>query len=105
MEREITMQDKKKSFVGRVGGVFLSAVFGLMSFGGLAVQAKGVQDSQITSSVSEIENEKKSEQYYKTKTGKCYHKGSCSCLKKSKIEVSKEEIEKADLKPCSKCCK
>ncbi len=64
-----------------------------------------VVTSSTETQVSASENEKKSEQYYRTKTGKCYHKEGCSHLKKSKIEVSNNEIEKAELKPCSKCCK
>lgn len=55
---------------------------------------------------SEVEEDKKqSNKLYRTKTGKCFHKGNCKCLKKSKIKVSREEIKEADLKPCFKCCK
>ena len=99
------MKNEKRKLINRVAGVVLSGIIGLTVFSGVSVRAEETKGKQIESSISTSENEKKSEQYYKTKTGKCYHKGSCGCLKKSKIEVSKEEIEKADLKPCSKCCK
>lgn len=99
------MQDKNNSLVKRVGGIFLSGLIGLASLSVGAVKVENTNNSQELSCVTVSENEKKSEQYYKTKTGKCYHKGTCSCLKKSKIEISKEEIKKEDLKPCSKCCK
>lgn len=52
---------------------------------------------------SQIETDKKSETVYITKTGKCYHKQECCCLKKSKIEVSKEQAKKNEYKECSKC--
>ena len=99
------MKNNKRNFMSRIIGVCLSGIIGLMSFGGLAVEAKNNNSSQIETSVSASENEKKSEQYYRTKTGKCYHKEGCSHLKKSKIEVDNDEIEKAELRPCSKCCK
>lgn len=48
-------------------------------------------------------NEKKSKTVYITKTGKCYHKQGCHCLKRSKIEVSKDQAKKSNYKKCSKC--
>lgn len=55
---------------------------------------------------SEVEeNKKQSNKLYRTKTGKCFHKENCKCLKKSKIKVNREEIKEANLKPCFKCCK
>lgn len=44
-----------------------------------------------------------SQQFYRKKTGKCYHKNGCPYLKHSKIKVSQNEICDAELKPCSKC--
>ena len=40
---------------------------------------------------------------YITKTGKKYHKGNCSYLKKSKITTTLEEACKAGYTPCSRC--
>jgi hypothetical protein len=40
---------------------------------------------------------------YITKTGKCYHSGSCQYLKKSCIPVSLEEAVRLGKVPCSVC--
>lgn len=97
------MKNQKGNFMSRAFGLVLSGVIGLISFSGLAVEAKSNENIQTKSSVSEVE--KKSDQYFRTKTGKCYHRDSCSCLRKSKIEVTKEEIKEANLRPCKRCCK
>ncbi len=99
------MKNEKRKLISRVAGVVLGGVIGLTFFSGLSVGAEEVKNKQIENSVSVSENEKKAEQYYRTRTGKCYHKENCSCLKKSKIKVGAEEIKKANLRPCSKCCK
>lgn len=99
------MRNMKRSLVSGVVSGVLGGVIGLTTFGGIKVEAKDLDNGQVTNSVAVLESEKQSEHFYKTKTGKCYHKEGCSCLSKSKIEVNNEEIEKADLKPCSKCCK
>ena len=99
------MKNIKRNLVNRVVGVVLGGVIGLISFSSLTVQAKGKNDAEEKVSAVVVETEKKSEKYYKTKTGKCYHKEGCSCLKNSKIEINKQEIENEDLKPCKKCCK
>ncbi len=52
-----------------------------------------------------IEQQKRSETAYVTKSGKCYHKGNCSCLKKSKIAMSKDDAVKNHYYECSKCFK
>lgn len=39
---------------------------------------------------------------YKTRTGECYHRGSCSYLK-SKIEITLQEAVDEGLRPCSRC--
>ena len=99
------MKNNKRNFMSRIIGVCLSGVIGFMPFGRSVIEAKSNNYNQVETSVSASENEKKSEQYYRTKTGKCYHKESCYCLRKSKIEISNKEIEKTNLRPCSKCCK
>ena len=87
-----------------------SSVFGgllcLMSFNSLVfpkVKSADSKQSQIIEAT--IETDKKTDQYYKTKTGKCYHKENCSCLSKSKIKVSEKGIKEEELKPCKKCFK
>lgn len=40
---------------------------------------------------------------YITDTGKCYHTEKCSCLRKSKHEISLEEAVIAGYSACSKC--
>lgn len=51
------------------------------------------------------EEQKKCETVYVTKNGKRYHKENCSCLKKSKIAISKDDAEKNNYTICSKCFK
>ena len=99
------MKNGKIKFLNRLTGLVIGGVIGLISFSGLAVQAKGNSDKQEETSIVTIETEKKSEKYYKTKTGKCYHKEGCSCLKNSKVEINEKEIEETNLRPCKKCCK
>lgn len=52
-----------------------------------------------------VQEKKKSETVYITQNGKCYHKENCSCLKKSKIAISKDDAEKSNYTNCSKCFK
>lgn len=99
------MKNEKKELIDRVAGVVLSGIIGLTVFSGLSVRAGEVKNKQIENSVSVSENKKKAVQYYRTKSGKCYHKENCKCLKKSKVKVTEREIKEADLRPCSKCCK
>lgn len=40
---------------------------------------------------------------YITRTGECYHRGSCSYLRQSKIEVSLAEAVNRGYRPCSRC--
>ncbi len=40
---------------------------------------------------------------YITKSGKKYHAAGCSYLKKSSIEISREDAEKKGYTPCSRC--
>lgn len=52
-----------------------------------------------------FEEQKKFGTVYITKNGKCYHKKDCSCLKKSKMAISKDDAEKNNYTICSKCFK
>ncbi len=99
------MKIKKRNFAKRVAGVILCRVISLILLGGYTIEVKSIDNSQIVNSVSVSENKKTSEQLYRTKTGKCYHKEGCQYLKKSKIKINEEEIKEADLESCSKCCK
>lgn len=122
------MRNEKKNYVKRVASVVLSGVIGLVSFGVQAVESKDIRDNkisgnvaisdvnyqtesentninQVSDTVEVSKNQEKSEQLYRTKTGKCYHKEDCKCLKDSKIEVSEQEVKESGLKPCSKCHK
>lgn len=40
---------------------------------------------------------------YVTKSGKKYHKDTCSSVSKSKIEMKKSEAEKKGYTPCKNC--
>ena len=99
------MRNTKRNLVSGVVGGILCGVIGLTSFSVGASEAKNINDNQVSSRVTVSENEKQSEGFYRTKTGKCYHKENCKCLRNSKIKVSQEEIKEAELKSCSKCCK
>ena len=98
------MKNTKRNLISRVVGGILCGVIGLTSFSAGSSEAKNTNDNQVSSSVTVSEKEKQSEQLYRTKTGKCYHKGNCKCLKNSKVNIHQEEIKEADLKQCSKCC-
>lgn len=99
------MKNTQRNLIRKVISGVLGGVICLTTFGGLAVEVKGVNNNQVVSNAEIAENKKQSEQFYRTKTGKCYRKGNCSCLKKSKIKVTQEEIKEAELKPCKKCFK
>lgn len=58
------------------------------------------QNVQVEKTTEKTENQ--SESVYITKNGKCYHKGGCKHLKKSKIKMDKEEAEKY-YSPCKNC--
>ena len=62
------MKNEKRKLINRVAGVVLSGIIGL-TLSGVSVRAEETKGKQIESSISTSENEKKSEQYYKTKTG------------------------------------
>ena len=40
---------------------------------------------------------------YRTRTGECYHTGSCSYLRSSKIEITLADAVSRGLRPCSQC--
>ncbi len=40
---------------------------------------------------------------YITRTGKCYHRDGCSCLKKSKIKTTKTAAVKKGFRACRLC--
>ena len=54
-------------------------------------------------SEQKIPKQKISETVYVTKTGKCYHKSWCKCLRKSKIGINKSYALKYNYSACSKC--
>ena len=63
-----------------------------------------VLDSSTRSSTCTADNSNKSEAtVYITRTGECYHKGTCSCLSKSKIETTLGEATDNGYRACSKC--
>lgn len=96
-----------RKYVDKLVSAILGGVIGFTSFGIFSHQTKNnnhIKSNVAVLAVNKSENEENSEQYYRTKTGKCYHKAKCSCLCKSKILLNDGEIEEFDLKPCSKCC-
>ena len=40
---------------------------------------------------------------YRTRTGECYHTGSCAYLRSSKIEITLADAVARGLRPCSRC--
>ncbi len=58
--------------------------------------------------LEEVENEDEEEDsqemiVYVTKTGKCYHKKTCGCLRDSKMSITLGNALKHDYEECSKC--
>ena len=92
---------KKRNLFIRVMGGILGIVIGLTSFDVNASEITNLNSDDKSSVI--LISEKESKQFYRTKTGKCYHKGNCKYLKKSKIKIDHEEIEEAGLKSCYKC--
>ena len=99
------MKNTKRNLFIRLFGGIVGTVIGLTSVGAGAEEIKSINNGQVSGGLAAPQTEKKSKQYYSTKTGKRYHKEGCVCLKKSKIKVTKKGIKEADLKPCKKCCK
>ncbi len=56
----------------------------------------------LFSSASPIYADNGSTTVYITNTGQCYHRGSCSYLRQSKIAISLEEASRR-YRPCSRC--
>ena len=97
------MKSSKKRLLGKIFVCLLCCGIGLSSSVNYSPSAESTRNYDLNSSTENCKNDTKSEPLYRTKTGKCYRKAGCPCLKHSKIEVSKGEIKQADLKPCSKC--
>lgn len=65
-------------------------------------------ESIISEEVEKDENEAEEEDsqemiVYITKTGKCYHKNTCVCLRDSKMSITLGNALKHDYEECSKC--
>lgn len=56
--------------------------------------------AEITATAERIDGETT---VYITKTGECYHTGTCGSLKKSKIETTLQTATDAGYRACSKC--
>lgn len=91
----------------KLGNNVIKSVFMLcfIVISNILPSVKALNSNKNTLSNSIVLAEKKSSKFYKTKTGKCFHKLNCQYLKHSKIEVSKKEIKALKLKSCSKCLK
>lgn len=59
-------------------------------------------NSKATEKADSKSTEKKSDVVYVTKTGKKYHRGNCSSLSKSKIEIPLKEARE-EYEPCKRC--
>ncbi len=51
----------------------------------------------------EDEVDKSSCTVYVTKTGKCFHKDNCACIRRSKIKIPLDEAVSNRYRKCSKC--
>jgi len=49
------------------------------------------------------DNEEKAVTVYVTRTGKKYHRGTCSYLRQSKIPMSLKDAKASGYTPCSRC--
>ena len=76
--------------------------------GTIMVTADSKDNISVDKNASEIkenappEETVQGEQLFRTYTGECYHRGTCSYLK-SKIEVTIDEAKNMGLRPCSRC--
>ena len=61
-----------------------------------------VDNCNVTHSINSTKLQ--SEIVYITKTGKCYHKSHCTCLKNSKIGIEKSKAVEQNYLSCCKCC-
>ena len=75
-----------RSIITRAGRIGLAA---LLSLALLATSVTAVSDAEIT--------------VYVTKTGKKYHRESCSSLRKSKIKTTLEQAKKDGYGACLNC--
>jgi hypothetical protein len=90
-----------KKYLWPVTAVVCAAILGLGLFFGLG----GGTDAQNSSPESYNRNtgtEASVDVVYVTRTGACYHRGSCRYLSKSKIPKDRAEAKTA-YRPCSKC--
>ena len=60
------------------------------------------EESEAPGADAPVKNNDAEITVYVTNTGKKYHRGNCSSLKKSKIEISLEDA-KRNYEPCEKC--
>jgi hypothetical protein len=81
------------------------AYFGLKSYHSPAVQNYGVSTSDPTAGgaeVSQAASDETAASVYVTRTGECYHRGTCSYLRRSKIPMELSDAKRR-YRPCSKC--
>lgn len=77
-----------KNIKTRVTVIFLSLIMVMSAISVPAIESYAADGSTVV---------------YITKTGECYHKGTCSSLKKSKIETTMQDAVNSGLRPCKKC--
>lgn len=86
--------------------VVLSLLVGLAMIGGCSVAASSHREQAIRATAPDTaiaQPMAASDVVYTTRTGKCYHAGSCKCLAKSKIKTTRGAAEKQGLRACKLC--
>lgn len=76
-------------------------VWAVFRIDGLADSSLSITSSEVQEAPA-LDEEQQSEEVYITRTGKKYHRGSCSSLRRSKIPISLREA-KLGYGPCSRC--
>ncbi len=68
-----------------------------------AEQAEAEARAKAEAAAAAATAEKNEETVYITKTGECYHRGTCSSLRQSKIAISKDDAIAQGYQACQKC--
>jgi len=82
-------------------GILVALVISFSSFSGLIVVSGASTES--TSTARYVMAVKKDVTVYITRTGKKYHRSSCSYLRKSKIAIKLSSAKKRYYTACSRC--
>ena len=67
-------------------------------------QASQQDESNMSNPYEEESETPKTITVFRTRTGKKYHRGSCSYLRRSSFPLPLKDAKARGLEPCSRCC-